>query len=815
MLYNIGTIPSSSTSRLSRWLIHNVSGNSSIIWSRLAHSSSSKYKSKYKSKPKSKVNAKGKGKSKNKYPPRNKSKDVETKPILHNKLNQSNEPSNISRSTDSFKNMSVTFGKDVTIKGNINKIIKELSDEGKMQKIKTNEDHFDRMKRLLPIRANQNIINRTISVKDDIIETFLPLEVEKIPKLHHNLDRALFSPGVHFLQDPRTRIFNFSPFLKDIINYNEFNFDSIAGFQPVSKHIELLRMAKLSKSQFYSSTSSMTSSLMQFYYLLNNFSIRNGKEINGIPMNGLMSRLPSSLIITPQGESDDGNAVYSVSSDKSCDTEILLSAMGNCLEVLLTTDETQFQKFTKSYQEETIGKEEVENELENVYNYAKYGSFLMRSQMDCYDSRLPRGSFDIKTRAACAIRYDVNNRIGSDMVVGSPEYDGKDNHYQIWKLNGEYESFEREFKDLIRSGSLLKYLFQARIGQMDGIFVAYHNIKSFFGFQYLSLEELDELFYGKITCRDETLSDKEKKDKLIDHDQLNTVLDTNGDVNLLELNDNLSSYIGESQFKMSMKIWEDLLQTIIKDLKAMKLQKHEKQIKKGNKSSSDENEGVTPFRLVMQSRYVARSKQVKMSVSVVEMTHNQLIKLDEIPQLFSTSFKDIELTSEEREMNLNRHKVHLQRFNESTVRGKNVLSYLVEINKEVINGDIKEWKKEGEEEKEYIQKVKLDDDWRIQYSISQRPNDTDKQIQINRANYLRKLSIATDSIINSPEIIRSKWKKQEEGGRDQESDHQKTDKPKSKGLTRENILKAYSKIGESRVKQWSEKDSQKVVYKPK
>jgi hypothetical protein len=31
---------------------------------------------------------------------------------------------------------------------------------------------------------------------------------------------------------------------------------------------------------------------------------------------------------------------------------------------------------------------------------------------------------------------------------------------------------------------------------MDGIFVAYHNIRQIFGFQYISQEEMDELVYG-------------------------------------------------------------------------------------------------------------------------------------------------------------------------------------------------------------------------------------------------------------------------------------------------------------------------------
>lgn len=65
----------------------------------------------------------------------------------------------------------------------------------------------------------------------------------------------------------------------------------------------------------------------------------------------------------------------------------------------------------------------------------------------------------------------------------------------IRKNLGLVESFEREYFDLIRS-AFLKYQFQARIGNMDGVFVAYHNTARMFGFQYVPLEEMDERLFG-------------------------------------------------------------------------------------------------------------------------------------------------------------------------------------------------------------------------------------------------------------------------------------------------------------------------------
>ena len=71
----------------------------------------------------------------------------------------------------------------------------------------------------------------------------------------------------------------------------------------------------------------------------------------------------------------------------------------------------------------------------------------MRSQLDCHDTRLPgTGVFDLKTRATISIRMDLMN-----FEQGSG--------YQIEKLTGYMESFEREYCDLIRS-AFLKYRYE-------------------------------------------------------------------------------------------------------------------------------------------------------------------------------------------------------------------------------------------------------------------------------------------------------------------------------------------------------------------
>jgi hypothetical protein len=91
--------------------------------------------------------------------------------------------------------------------------------------------------------------------------------------------------------------------------------------------------------------------------------------------------------------------------------------------------------------------------------------------------------FDLKTRAVVSIR--MNHK----------EYE-QGSGYQLRFAQGEWESFEREFYDMTRA-TLLKYSLQVRMGRMDGIFLAYHNIERIFGFQYLSLAEMDKVLHGQ------------------------------------------------------------------------------------------------------------------------------------------------------------------------------------------------------------------------------------------------------------------------------------------------------------------------------
>lgn len=185
----------------------------------------------------------------------------------------------------------------------------------------------------------------------------------------------------------------------------------------------------------------------------------------------MMTRSPTSVILRPHG-----NGIRSIVTEKIDSASNVLSLLGQSLEKRLTMEKNEFAQLLKG-----ASRPNLQDDLDG-YAHSLVGDILIRSQLDCYDPRLPRKSFDLKTRATLPIRMDVANY--------KSHLD-----YRLTSHHGMYGSYEREFYDMCRS-ALLKYNFQVRIGNMDGIFVAYHNTAEIFGFQYLSREAMDECLFG-------------------------------------------------------------------------------------------------------------------------------------------------------------------------------------------------------------------------------------------------------------------------------------------------------------------------------
>ncbi|KAG7288778.1 hypothetical protein NEMBOFW57_005136 [Staphylotrichum longicolle] len=323
-----------------------------------------------------------------------------------------------------------------------------------------------------------------------------------VPRLAYGLDRVLFNPGVYHIQDPRSRVFNFDPYLERIMPIKEFDFNAIKQYVTSSKDTTLIDTAAEYKKKYTGSTSSMTSTLSHFHYLLsawrpiNPALLSRGFDVESYKFTRIM-RAPSATFLHWK----DG--VYAIDADKEYDTANVLSMLGKSMEKFLTLPKEEFEKYRKTNSDQLT--EEDRNGPES-YHYTTLGDFMMRSQLDAYDPRLPgTGMFDLKTRAVVTIRMDARDY-------------HKGMGYEIRERFGQWESFEREYYDMIRS-AFLKYSLQVRMGRMDGIFVAYHNTERIFGFQYIPLPEMDLALHGQA---DTTLGDREFKLSL---HLLNKVLD--------------------------------------------------------------------------------------------------------------------------------------------------------------------------------------------------------------------------------------------------------------------------------------------------
>jgi hypothetical protein len=325
---------------------------------------------------------------------------------------------------------------------------------------------------------------------------FTPVNTEEtdgpaVARLTHGLDRVLFNPGVYQLQDWRSKVYNFDPYLASIMPVDEFDFDALKAYITSSKDVKLREISAKHGMKYCGSTSSMTAILSHFHYLLSAWRSPNFDKIS-------KTFVPDSLNFTRLTRSPAAayarlqNGVYAIDADKQYDKENILSMLGKSMEKLLTLPKEDYERYRRTRSHQITDEE---RNAEEPYHYTTLGDVMMRSQLDARDPRLPgTGVFDLKTRAVVSIRMDVH---GYEKGQG----------YEIRRRLGQWESFEREYYDLIRS-AFLKYSLQVRMGRMDGIFVAYHNTQRIFGFQYIGLDEMDEAIHE---TSDRRLGDQEFK----------------------------------------------------------------------------------------------------------------------------------------------------------------------------------------------------------------------------------------------------------------------------------------------------------------
>jgi hypothetical protein len=321
-------------------------------------------------------------------------------------------------------------------------------------------------------------ILQTIDASKTNIVPLLEGDVD-VPKLSFDLSRVLFNPGVYQLQDPRSRVYNFDPYLEKIMPVTEFDFGALNEYITSSGDDKLRSLALEIGKRYIGSSSSMTASLSQFHFLISAWREPEFKNLSKSFKEDSyqftrITRAPSAVFLRWR------EGVYAMDADKEYDSANILMSLGKSIEKLLTLEKNDFEKYRKS---ERVDGQLVSQKPEQ-YHYGQVGNFLMRSQLDAHDPRLPgSGMFDLKTRAVAAVRMSLADH-------------EKGQGYEIRDLFGTWESYEREYYDMVRS-AFLKYSLQVRMGRMDGIFVAFHNIERIFGFQYISLAEMDQALHGQ------------------------------------------------------------------------------------------------------------------------------------------------------------------------------------------------------------------------------------------------------------------------------------------------------------------------------
>ncbi|KAL3241206.1 Pet127p [Nakaseomyces bracarensis] len=420
----------------------------------------------------------------------------------------------------------------------LNKVEKSLS-KGNVV-IKTKTSSFDNSKTLKrqSIRLDPSQLVHQSIPQEDLLEN--GYTHKNPPRLAYGLDRILHHPiNIHMLKDSRSGVYNYDKILESIApEYLERKVEREDEplFITPYKDQQLSKLAEINEKRFISSTSSMTSVLSQLHFFISGFRQLNiagslfSKKFPLENCNFSQSAYFAATVILRKKDTTNGKHLISVDSDRSMDREIILSILGHSLESFLTDSESK--AYTDSY------------------HYSIIDDFLLRSQLDAYDPTLPNyGTFDLKTRAACAIRHDIAYIEKNDNYTG----------YQMNRIQGEYESLEREFFELIRT-TLLKYSLQARIGKMDGIFVAYHNISNIFGFQYLPLEEIDYILHSYHNNQFKSVIEDRKR-KLISVYGLEDYI-----LNHERKEREIASKVADVEFKLSMCTFRNILNLINEEL---------------------------------------------------------------------------------------------------------------------------------------------------------------------------------------------------------------------------------------------------------
>lgn len=100
----------------------------------------------------------------------------------------------------------------------------------------------------------------------------------------------MISPGVHWVQDPRTSVFNFTPFVQHIPDLKDFAFERLSPFTPSSRDVIMRGLASGEERRFAGSTSSLSGLLSHIYFLISRM-----QEVNLDTMAAPFNRMVSAI----------------------------------------------------------------------------------------------------------------------------------------------------------------------------------------------------------------------------------------------------------------------------------------------------------------------------------------------------------------------------------------------------------------------------------------------------------------------------------------------------------------------------------------
>jgi hypothetical protein len=328
----------------------------------------------------------------------------------------------------------------------------------------------------------------------------LPQKV-KIPELSMNLIHVVQNPGIYTLQSVKRMNKSASmDLIENLPTPEQISFENLDTYMRPYEDPNLKKMMKQYNYKYSSSTSGIGEALAHFFYKLTNFKSPHFYNLSehyvNEPLKFMMfQRKPASISL--HKIKDSLGTRYAISKNTIFDNkvEFILLKMGKYMEKIFTNSPEEFEKKYMKKDKNTLNKnlpsaEEILLKEDDYFNFVGYDNILLRSQIDCGGKDKDGNNivFEIKTRAVAPVRYDVQNY--KDYL-----------DYELTSLYGRHSSYEREYYDLIR-GAFLKYLFQLKIGGMKGALISYHNTQKIFGFEYISLIDMERRILGNSNFSD-------------------------------------------------------------------------------------------------------------------------------------------------------------------------------------------------------------------------------------------------------------------------------------------------------------------------